>query len=441
MNGDYPIDAQTSSLNPSRPHSISLSLAFAVFLTGILYYCFAYLLRIYPSVMMHDLLGRFHISAGSFGVLTSFYYFAYAPMQLPVGLSVDKIGPRKSLLAACCVSIAGVFMFASSHVFAFALLGRFLIGFGCAFSYVTALKIATIWLPRKYFATATGAVTGAGMVAAIFTDMYLTHVVQTTGYVHALYFPLITGGILLALIFIMVRDKPSSANASASDDEAYALSFAQLNTFLKLITKNPQMWLIGLIGAFLYMPSTVFLDLWGIPFLKTVYHLSAENAALGISVMLTGWICSSFATGALSDLLGTRKLPLVFACFGSTFIISLILFLPSMSHTLLFTLLFLLGAFCGPHPLCFTLSKENNPHHISGTAIAFANFLIMMGGFVFQPIVGKLLDFGWQGTIVHGIRVYTPSEYIHALSILPVCLLFACVLSMFLNETYGKAKQ
>jgi len=54
----------------------------------------------------------FHISAGGFGLLASFYYFAYAPMQLPVGVSVDRLGPRRSLIVACLISTLGVFVFA-----------------------------------------------------------------------------------------------------------------------------------------------------------------------------------------------------------------------------------------------------------------------------------------------------------------------------------------
>ena len=71
-----------------------------VFFVGILYYCFAYLLRVYPSVMMDPLLRQFHITAGQFGNLTAFYYYAYAPMQIPVGMAVDKFGARKSLVSA-----------------------------------------------------------------------------------------------------------------------------------------------------------------------------------------------------------------------------------------------------------------------------------------------------------------------------------------------------
>lgn len=420
----------------------SSALAWTIFFAGILYYCFAYLLRVYPSIMEPQLLSHFNITAGSFGVLTSFYYFAYAPMQLPVGVSVDKIGPRRSLIVACFICLSGALLFAETNIFAIALFGRFLVGFGAAFAYVTALKLATIWLPQRFFATATGIVTGSGMIAAIFTDIFLTHIVEVDNYRRALNFPIIVGIGLLVLIITLIRDKPKQSfenEIPQDEDKVSVISYKKLGEYLLLIIKNPQMWIIGAVGSLLYLPSSVFLDVWAIPYLEQAHHFTPENAAFGVSIMLIGWICSSFATGALSDLLGNRKTPLVIATFSAASIGAFIFYVPNIPEMALFMLLFLFGIFCGPHPLCFTLSKENYSQKISGTAIAFANFVIMMGGFLFQPIIGKLLDLVWNGTFQAGIRVYTNSNYKFALSIVPIGLLIAGILSLCIKETYHKS--
>lgn len=417
------------------------ALAWSVFIAGVLYYCFAYLLRVYPSVMEYQLRSYFSITAGDFGLLTSFYYFAYAPMQLPVGMSVDRIGARRSLIFSCVISTVGIIIFAYFKSFSIALLGRFMVGFGAAFAYVTALKLAAVWLPRQYFATATGMVTGFGMVAAIFTDMYLTHVIKLQGFKFALYSPLCIGVVLVFLIMLVVRDKPrqSPADDVAVHEEKHALNFKQLKNYLALMVRNPQMWLIGVVGALLYMPSSVFLDVWAIPYLRYVHHLSPEDAALGVSVMLAGWICSSFFTCAISDVFGSRKIPLVLASFTAAVIASIILFDNKLSFLTLYILLFSFGLACGPHPLCFTLSKENNSHKISGTAVAFANFVIMMGGFIFQPVVGNALDWLWSGGMQNGIRMYSNAHYTMALSILPIGLLISGILTLFIKETYKRS--
>lgn len=434
MEQDLPL---SDNVLTSKTTSKSGTLAWIIFISGILYYCFAYLLRVYPSVMEPQLLSHFNITASTFGLLTAFYYFAYAPMQLPVGVSVDKIGPRKSLIVACTIAVTGAVIFAKTDNYYLALLGRFLIGFGAAFAYVTALKLATIWLHPRVFATAAGAVTGSGMLAAIFTDVYLNHTILKNGYEHALAIPFFVGLGLLILIFFVIRDKQKNTNKTT--EETSALSYKQLMEYLFIIIKTPQMWIIGIVGALLYLPSSVFLDVWAIPYFERTYQLTSSDAVFGVSIMLTGWIASSFLTGALSDILGTRRIPLLIATFGSALVAAFIIYVPHIPQMALYILLFIFGSFCGPHPLCFTLSKENFSQKISGTAIAFSNFLIMMGGFIFQPVVGRLLDSVWSGTFEHGIRIYTPNNYMFALSIIPLGLFIAGLLSLCIKETYKKA--
>lgn len=411
-------------------------LPWIVFGTGILYYCFAYLLRVYPTVMENHLLNNFHVSVKDFGFITGFYYFAYAPMQLPVGVTVDKIGARRSLLLGCVIACCGVLIFANTHAIGLALAGRFLIGLGAAFGYVTALKIASLWLPKRIFATATGFLTGAGMLAAIATDNYLTHLIRVTHFHNVLLFPSYVGVILFFCIFFFVKNK-MGVNAD-NQSIPKTTSYSDLCRQLWGIMKMPQMWLIGLVGALLYLPSSVFVDAWAIPFLKTARHFTREQAALGASLTLAGWILSSFAAGFLSDRFETRKIPLLIASIGATIVCSAVIFLPIQNHTIILGLLFMLGIFCGPHPLCFSLSKENCPHEISGTAVAFANFVIMSGGMILQPLVGDVLAHLYGPTTPGVATVYSNWDFSIALSIIPIGLIIAFFATLFIQETFGK---
>lgn len=418
-------------------------LAWTIVVTGILYYCYAYLLRVFPSVLEQDLLVHFHITASAFGSLAAFYYFAYAPMQVPVGMTVDRFGAKKALMFACCVNIIGVLIFLNSDRLSMGELGRFLIGFGSAFAYVTALKLATIWLPRRYFATATGAITGTGMLAAAMTDIYLTRVLQDFGYKTSLYFCFFFGLVLLVLIACIVRSKPKASPVapitSGSSSADSVTSFRQLFSSLAVLVRNPQMWLIGVIGLLMYLPASVFLDVWGISYLKTVHLLTPEQGAFGASLMFFGWIIGSPLAGALSDKIGSRKMPMIVSAIFSTIAFSVVLYVPTLSKEVLYVMLFILGFACSPHPICFTLAKESNTSKITGTSIAFTNCLIMLGGFFLQPIVGRMLDYGWTGMMDHGVRIYTPHDYTLVLSIIPIGLFIAGVLMMLLKETFNEA--
>lgn len=402
---------------------------------GMLFYCYNYFLRVSPSVMQNDLMEGLHINALEFGTLAAFYYWAYTPMQIPVGMIYDRFGARAIQFFACITAVAGVALFILADSFVMACLGRFFIGLGTAFAYIGVLKLASIWLPPNRFATVAGLTTALGMISAIFSDNYLTLFVQSTGYKNALHIALITGAILSLLILFCMRSKPKNSLPNRLPFQANPINAKQIITSLYIVLSNPQIWLIGIIGCLFYLPASVFLDLWGIPYLQTVYHLSPEQAASTVSWVFVGWIISGPTIGALSDKIKRRRLPLTISALLSTILLSCIFYLPNLPLNSLNFLFFFLGIFCGAHPLCFAIGKENCPHHISGTGVAITNTLIMIGGMVFQPLVGILLDKHAQ-VIPNVAATYTANDYTYALSVVPLGLLIAIFLTFFIKETY-----
>lgn len=405
---------------------------------GMLFYCYNYFLRVSPSVMQHHLMSALHINAYEFGALAAFYYYAYTPMQIPVGMIYDRFGAKMVQFFACSIVVVGVGIFISADNYATACAGRLLIGLGTAFAYIGVLKLASLWLPPNRFATIAGLTTAFGMMSAIFSDKVLTQFVQTVGYKSALETALYIGIGLCFLILFFMRSRPKvTLPHQTKSTLVKPMSFAQLMGALRVILTNSQMWIIGLIGCLFYLPASVFLDLWGIPFLKTVYHLSAEEAATAVSWIFVGWIISGPSIGALSDKIKRRRSPLLISAFMSTILISMVFYIPHLSLLSLDIIFFLLGIFCGAHPLCFALGKENSPNQFSGTAVAVTNTLIMLGGLIFQPVVGKLLDKHAVDVVLkNGVPVYSAGDYIYALSVIPIGLLIAIFLSFFLKETY-----
>ncbi len=269
------------------------------------------------------------------------------------------------------------------------------------------------------------------MLAGAASDVYLTKLVNLYGYAHALHGILILGLLLIALLFFVIRDKKKYL---LENSDAKPLSFQTLMIGLRHIALNHQMWLIGIFGAFAYLPASVFLDVWGIPYLVSAHHLTSSQAGFAISFVFIGWIISGPLLGGLSDWIGRRQLPLIIASLGTLLIIGTILYGPILTITSLSCLLFLFGFFAGVHPLVFALGRENNPDQFAATSTAFLNTLIMLGGVIFQPAVGLLLD--WHhGKNSLGMS-YTSHDYTFALSILPFCLLLTFILTFFLRETY-----
>ena len=105
------------SIKNNKKHTLT---AWLICGLGALYYAYEYLLRISPSVMEPSLRSHFNLSATGFGLLSALYYYAYVPMQLPVGVLMDRFGPRRLLTVACLICVIGTFMFSGTNIFVIA---------------------------------------------------------------------------------------------------------------------------------------------------------------------------------------------------------------------------------------------------------------------------------------------------------------------------------
>ena len=405
---------------------------------GMLFYCFNYFLRVSPSVIQSSLTQAFHITATQLGTLAGLYYWAYTPMQIPAGMLYDKFGVRFVLCVASLVAVVGLSIFIAADEYSTAGCGRFLIGLGCAFAYIGTLKIASIWLPSNRFGTVAGLTTAIGMLSGTLSQTYLAKVIQVAGYREALHVAIFIGILLSAIILLVVRNKPQSLNDGRQATPITPMSSGQLFSALRIILKNKQMWLIGAIGCLLYLPSSVFLDLWGMPYLKAVHHITQEQAVAISSCVFYGWIISGPIIGVISDkFIKRRVLPLTFTGFFAALLLCFVFYTPNISIAMLYPIFFAIGFCCGAHSLCFALGKENNPIQISGTAVAVTNMFIMIGGAIFQPVVGKLLDFHTMSPNgPDGLPIYAASDYTFALSVVPIGVAMGIFLSLFVKETH-----
>jgi MFS family permease len=404
---------------------------------GALFYCYEYLLRIAPGAMVPQLMQDFGISAQGLGFMVGLYYVAYTPMQALVGILHDIYGPRRILTFAVALCVAGSLMFTMSHSVGVASIGRFLVGLGSAFAFVGVLKLAAVWLPLNRFAMVAGLVTALGMLAGMFGTVGLTHLVQTVGWKTTLLGSSLAGIVLLPAMWFLVRD-------SAPDDGSGVSRITRLSykdTFLNLvkIIKNPQMWIVGFIGCVLYLSLSVFAELWGDEYITAVYGYQQSQASLLNSMVFFGWLVGSPLMGWMSDRLCRRRPLLTIGCFAAAAVFLVFLFAPTLSWQILSILFFLFGFMCSAENICFAVGRENAHPALAGSAVSYINMLVMLGGMVFQPTVGKFLDMSWAGVTKNGVPVYSAHDYKFALFFIPVALVIGGILTFLLKETYAKS--
>jgi len=407
---------------------------------GALFYCYQFMLRVSPGVMADDLMVSFQVDACALGVLTAFYYNAYAALQIPIGTLMDRIKPRRMLTAAIILCSIGTLVFSSAETLSIAAFGRALIGAGSAVAFLSCLKLGTLWFPSYKLPMVVGMTLLLGTTGAISAGLPMAWLVQAAGWRHAMWFVAFIGFGLALLGWFVVRDKApphleKEILKSHGDDENHTPKVGILTSIVE-VTRKPQSWLIALYGACMYVPLSGFADLWGPPFLMSVYQFDKATAGAAISAMYIGIGLGSPLFPLLCQRLESYKKAVFISAAGAFVFLSAVFFLPLLPFWLLVLFLFLAGLFLGGQFLAFSMTCALNPLSASATAGGFHNMICMLSGVVFQPLIGRLLDYNWHGQYINGIRTYTTVDYAFALSSISISLIFACFVVFLIKEKY-----
>jgi MFS family permease len=389
---------------------------------------------------------HFNLSATGFGLLSAFYYYAYVPMQLPVGVLMDRFGPRRLLTLACAICVIGTFLFSGTSLFRVAAVGRFLVGLGSAFAFVGVLKLATLWLPEDKLAMVAGIATALGTIGAMIGDNLLGGMVTWFGWQKTVNFTAIFGIGLVALLWLGISDHRRDHHEGGTVN-----SFKKSMCDLGIIVRNKQVWLNGFYGCLVYLPTTVFAELWGIPYLRHAHGLTHASADFCNSILFLGFTIGAPLMGYLSDKIKRRKLPMQLGAAGSALVMMVILYAPSLNATSLGVLMFVLGLLYSVQSIVFAVGREVSPDEAAGTAIAMTNMIVMIGAMFLQPLVGRLLDWSVMARDAKSMQflqsipvdkvqqLYTSADYRIALSIIPIGIIVAFILTFFIKETHAKA--
>jgi MFS family permease len=410
---------------PPAKHDAPRLLPVLGWLTAALFFGYAWVLRVAPSVMVEELMRDFSVGAAVLGNLSAAYFYGYAGLQIPVGVMLDRFGPRRLITISTILCAGGCVLFAVGDTLATVTAGRFLIGASAAFSLVGAMAVAGQWFSADRFAMLSGLAMAMGMAGGVLGQAPLRVAVEASDW-RTTTLLLAAGGVALSLAaWATIRDRWRGSGGPA-----------EVLTGLGVVARHPQTWLIALAGLGTSSPLLGFASLWGVPFLETAYSLPRTHAATLTSLLFVGWGVGAPLIGWLSDRIGRRRPPMLAGLVLETAALVVLVYVPGLPVLVLGALCFLIGFFGSSQIVCFALVKENHPAGLSGTAIGFVNSRVTGAGALFQPLVGLLLDLAWSGATAHGARLYDTAAYQLALASLVACCGagFLCLLAV--RETY-----
>ena len=364
-----------------------------VFILATSHFFLSQFYRTSNAVIATQLIQDLSLDTEGLGFLSASFFYGFAVTQIPIGLLLDKVGPRKLMTILSLVGIAGAFIFSVADSLSMGVIGRILLGIGMACNLMGTLKLLTQWFAPFIFATLSGLVISVGTMGNIVATTPLVMLVEQMGWRQS--FQLIAGiNLVLTLtLYLVVRDQPAPSSAGASG-EASSISLKQAVSNLALLLKDRNYWVISVATFVRYGTFAAFQALWAGPFLMEAMGYSAVKTGNLILLMTVGIILGSPFWGALSDrVFKTRKWIIVFCLAVLAAIVLVLMLIPSdAALAVVASFFFAFGFFSSAGLLMYTHIKDLMPIEMAGAAMTGINFFNMMGPAIFLQGLGILMQ-------------------------------------------------
>jgi len=425
MSKIMPDQVMTSSLKPG----IGAGYGWVIWSCAAVFYLYEYILRVSPSVMTQDMALDFGATSTMIGVIASYYYYAYVPLQIPCGVIVDWLGARRVITVSAILCTVGSFLFAYATTVEAAKLARFLMGAGSACAYLSTMKVASVWLRPERFAMIASITMMMGTLGGLFGGAPFAYLIELYGWREAMFILSSCGISVIIACWFLIKDSPRDNQPQAQSEG--------LLVGLKSIVCNSQSWLIGLYGGLMYVPISAFAELWGTPYLMRLYDISREKASLSSAMVFVGMALGCPLFAAISDKIKSRTKVMSWSALLTIPPFTAVIYIPNIPLEITFALLFTAGLVCGGQILYFAAAKEINNPNYSGTTIGFTNAFVMVSGVIFQPLLGYIIDFAWDGLVnPDGTPMYSIEDYQQAMVTIPICMIAAWGVMLFVKETF-----
>jgi sugar phosphate permease len=395
-------------------------------------YVLSFFQRFAPAGIAQDLAAAFQTSAASLGVLAATYFYVYTVMQVPTGILVDTLGPRRILALGGLVAGGGSLLFGLAGSLDGALAGRTLIGLGVSVTFIAMLKIIAVWFEEHRFATVVGMSMLIGNLGSVLAGAPLSALAQATGWRGVFVGVGIVSAMLGVLCWLLVRDRPA---ASPHGTVAHVDRTQILGGLLQVL-KNRATWPAAALNFGISGSFFAFGGLWATPYLVQGMGMSRAAATAHLSLYFAGFAVGCLLVGSLSDRLRRRK-PVVIVSSHLLGVIWLVwLAGVALPPALSYALFALMGLMTASFTLSWACAKEVNPPALSGMSTSVTNMGGFLAGALLQPAVGWIMDRRWSGAMAEGVRLYALNDYRWGLALLAAAAWFGAIAAWRIRETH-----
>jgi nitrate/nitrite transporter NarK len=338
---------------------------------------------------------RFDISASQLSSFVMLQLLVYAAMQVPVGLLVDRFGPRRVLTCGAVLLTLAQTGFAFAETYPLALLARFFVGMGDAMTFICVLRLVNTWFGERRIPLITQLTGVLGQMGAIIAAAPMTWALSHLGWTRAYLLAASFGVVLVVALVAVVHDAPGHRSRTGPP-----LRPAQVRASLAASWQHPGTRLGFWMHFSTQFSATTLGMLWGYPFFVRGEGQSQAAAGLLLTVMVVAVMSAGPVLGWRITVRPWHRSTLVLGIVGAIVLVwTVVLAWPGDAPFPLLLLLVVVTGVGGPASMIgFDLGRTSNP----AERMASATGIINQGGFyaslVLVVAIGLILDWRTPGS-------------------------------------------
>ena len=373
---------------PSSSSSHGLKAFLTVLIPILLAFSLSQFFRSAQALLAEPLRVELTVSPEQLGLISGSFHFAFALMQIPVGVMLDRYGPRLTNGCLMLATVVGVLIFANAQSVVGLMIGQAVIGLGCSAAFMSALVLAARWVAPEKFAATSGLIVSFSLLGVLASATPLAALVESHGW-RMVYYGLAGLSVFAVILdFLLVRDTPPGRAKADQKGETVVEALRGMIS----VWKNRQVWLLCGVAFFSYPTILTVRGLWGGPYLHDVFDLGPVGVGNILLIMTVGMILGPPTYGQLSRTwVGKTHGLIVFAVLVGAVACLLQAFLGPVGVGVAAVLLLLHGFLGSSATLNYAASREAVAEHQIGRALTTINLATFAGLFVLQGIAGLII--------------------------------------------------
>lgn len=347
-------------------------------------YFLSYLFRSVNAVVAPNLVADIGLTAAELGLLTSAYLFAFALFQLPLGVLLDRFGPRRVQAALLCCAALGSLLFSFGHDVVVLSAARALIGLGFAGGLMSGFKAVVLWVPEPRRALANACVMSFGALGILVATVPVELAVQGLGWRGVFVGLAAMTSAVAVLLFLVVPEAPRRTSGESLKTQI---------GFLARIYRDPVFWRLAPLLATGAGSHIAVQTLWAGPWFRDLLGLDRSGVANHLMAMAVAFLVGILFSGALADWFGRRGVGLLTVMLGFILVFLCAQLGIILEWTALALPLWMVFAMTGQVAiLAYPWLSSYYGAELSGRANTAMNLLIFMTAFGVQYAIGAIID-------------------------------------------------